>query len=982
MSFKKILFITGLLLMLFGVTTVFADTYGDYTYTVTNNEITIDKFNSTTATEAIIPSEINGIPVTTIAYRSFYDKNVEKIVIPDSVTTIEYHAFVNCDEVKELTIGTGVKTLEAHAFWDLEKLETIYYNAVNVPDYTYHYSVCSPFYNLGIATPNGVSLIFGDAVEHIPAYFMFVGKNLYKPKVSSITIGKNVKSIGNNAFADCTYLTSVYTDSVAHWCSISFATESSNPLYHAKNLYINGSLLKNLIIPAGFTNIGDYTFYNATCITSLSVPNTVTVIDQGAFSGCSGLTGVSFSNTLTTIGASAFFRCSGITGIYLPNSVVTIGGSAFAGCSSIKNISLPTGITTIESNSFAGCSALTEISIPQKVSSIGDGAFYGCESLTEITINENISSIGDGAFRGCSALKTIYWNAKKVADFNMYSYCFNGSGINGMEIIFGNSVEYIPAYAFGGELDYVTDGPLYKINVKKVTISPLVTSIGKYAFLDCTVIEEVCISDLKAWCSISFGNHFANPIDDTTVLKVNNNAVTQLVIPDNVTKISAYAFYELQTITSLTLPENLTFIGKNAFYRCKNLSTIYWNSKSVSDFETDNDIFKDVGSNTKNIKIIFGNEVIKIPAYAFENGRSIIDHNFSMEIILGDNLRSIGAYSFYRNNLTLPTFPESLTSIGAYAFFCCNGSKKLIIPDSVTNIGENAFEACHGIEELTVGKNVFSIGYRAFCFGGLKTVYWNAKKAKDLDYNRLFASGLGDSSDFDEIREFIFGSTVEYIPGKLFYDGYTVCVSERIIIGENVTSIGPNAFGIFKYIGWKQPEIFYNGTEEKWNQITIDPTNSHFINAPRNYFYYVNLFSSDGTKTKQILHPVNTVLNVPEMNLPGHTIDFFTNKQLTNVFSKSDLITGNTSLWYRYTKVSWTETTVSSDGKTFSIVPVNLPVGCQVILGLYKNGELADVQSVLNQTETITFNTATDYDSYKVMVFNSIDSCMPLTMAE
>ncbi|MBQ4110281.1 MAG: leucine-rich repeat protein [Clostridia bacterium] len=977
MSFKKILFITGLLLILFGTTTVFADTYGDYTYTVTNNEITIDKFNSTTATEAIIPSEINGIPVTTIAYYSFYGKNVEKIVIPDSVTTIEFRAFVNCYEVKELTIGTGVKTLEGDAFYNLRKLETIYYNAVNVPDYTYHYSGCSPFYNLGIAAPNGVSLIFGDTVEHIPAYFMFVGNNLYKPEVSSITIGKNVKSIGNDAFADCTYLTSVYTDSIVHWCSISFATESSNPLYHAKKLYINGSLLENLIIPAGFTNIGDYTFYNASCITSLSVPNTVTSIGQDAFSGCSGLTDVSFSNTLTTIGASAFSRCSNITGIYLPNSVVTIGGSAFSGCSSIKNISLPAGITTIESNTFAGCSALTEISIPQKVSSVGNKTFSGCESLTEITINENISSIGDGAFGGCSALKTIYWNAKNVADFNMYSHCFNGSGVNGMEVIFGNSVEHIPAYAFGSELSYDFYEPLYKINVTKVTIPPSVISIGANAFLDCTVIKEVCISDLKAWCSISFENYFANPIDEVTILKVNNIAVTQLVIPGNVTKISAYAFYELQTITSLTLPENLTSIGNYAFYRCKNLSTVYWNSKSVSNFTTDNYIFYDIGTNNENLKIIFGNEVTKIPAYAFENDG--YGFNTNKEIVIGNKLQSIGAYSFYRNNLTLPTLPESLTSIGDYAFYLCKGSEKLIIPDSVTNIGTNAFDSCHGIEELTVGKNVFSIGYRAFCFNGLKTVYWNAKKVKDLDYRQLFASS---ETGTEKIREFIFGSTVEYIPGKLFYDPFTVFVSERIIIGENVTSIGPNAFGIFNHVDSEQPEIYYNGTEEKWNQITIDPTNSHFINAPRNYFYYVNLFSSDGTKTKQILNSINTVLNAPGLNLPGHTIDFFTNEELTNVFSKSDLITGNTSLWYRYTKVSWTETTVSDDGKTFSIVPVNLPVGCQVILGLYKNGELADIQSALNQTETLTFNTTTYYDSYKVMVFNSIDNCVPLTMTE
>jgi hypothetical protein len=141
------------------------------------------------------------------------------------------------------------------------------------------------------------------------------GAFAYCTSLTSVNIPDSVTNIktstGSNigAFKNCSKLTSVHINNIAAWCNISFGTDSSNPLCYAKNLYLNGELVTDLVIPDGVTAIGNYAFYNCTSLTSVVIPDGVTSIGGGAFCGCYNLTNVVIPNSVTSIGENAFWNC-------------------------------------------------------------------------------------------------------------------------------------------------------------------------------------------------------------------------------------------------------------------------------------------------------------------------------------------------------------------------------------------------------------------------------------------------------------------------------------------------------------------------------------------------------------------------------------------------------------------------------------------------------------------------------------------------
>ncbi|MCR5048355.1 MAG: leucine-rich repeat protein [Saccharofermentans sp.] len=287
---------------------------------------------------------------------------------PDSGNELAQPWFHLKPYINSIVINEGVTSIGAGAFWGCNAL-----TSVSIPGSVQRigFAAFADDAALGsVSIPNGV---IGEA-----AFIRCSG-------MRTVTIGPGVTASGISAFENCTGLTGVYISDVAAWCRIYFGGNKASPLEYAHNLYLNGALVTNLVIPGGVTKVGDYAFEHCMSITSVTIPE-----------GC------------TTIGEYAFNNCQNITTATLPNSLKTVGSFAFASCARM-HATLPGGITYIGERAFNGAPLSSNIVVNQGV--IGERAFNACGSVMDLTIGAGVTYIGSNAFNEMGGLRNIHYGS-------------------------------------------------------------------------------------------------------------------------------------------------------------------------------------------------------------------------------------------------------------------------------------------------------------------------------------------------------------------------------------------------------------------------------------------------------------------------------------------------------------------------------------------------------------------------------------------
>ena len=278
--------------------------------------------------------------VTSIGNSAFYNCNgLTSVTIGNSVTSIGRNAFDDCEGLTSITIPNSVTSIGESAFYSCSGLKTVYnFSNLTFSKGSTNYGHIAYYANEVYNAPNGSiegdyifgkpnnvnTLLFylGNETElTLPADYKgesyVIGENVFKDNktITSIEIPNSVTSIGNGAFSNCTGLKEVHINDLVAWCGIDFGSANANPLYYAKNLFLNGELVTNLSIPAEITEVKKYAFYNCKGVTNIDIVDKVKSIGNSAFYGCSDLETLYISNTIENIDDYAFAECNNILDI-------------------------------------------------------------------------------------------------------------------------------------------------------------------------------------------------------------------------------------------------------------------------------------------------------------------------------------------------------------------------------------------------------------------------------------------------------------------------------------------------------------------------------------------------------------------------------------------------------------------------------------------------------------------------------------------
>lgn len=436
--------------------TVHAETYGDYEYSLNNNEITITGYTGSSMS-IDIPANINGYPVTKIGERAFSYKNITSVIIPEGVKRLGDHVFVGCASLRDITIPNGVESIGDYAFVGCEAL-----NNLNIPGtvtsigtgaFYYCYSLSDITVDAGnpvFDSRNGCNALIRTADDEL-----IVGGD-------KTVIPNDIKSIGAHAFEEADLETRGLLE------------------YEPNPSLISYNTMKSIVIPDSVTSIGEYAFADCSYLKNINLPSKLTSISDYAFYR-SGLKSLTIPDSVTSIGKSAF-EGTMISCVTIPENVITVGDFAFAADPDEPSIGVLKRVVILGSETRIGRSAFVlsigAVIIPNDVASIAKLAFNDGDTNEGVTIYSRKGSKAEAyANKNNIAFYTLPAKVSKLKiTLNRGNY--NWTAKEFRKVYRGKAIT--PAAAVCGLVEGTDYKVTYSNNVKVGTAKVTIRGMGDY----------------------------------------------------------------------------------------------------------------------------------------------------------------------------------------------------------------------------------------------------------------------------------------------------------------------------------------------------------------------------------------------------------------------------------------------------------------------------------------------------------------------
>lgn len=488
------------------------------------------------------------------------------IAIPESVTTIGNNAFYGCTALEEITLNN---TLTEIPYGLLRSCTAI--SSIDIPECVT--KICD------YAFKGCESLVIDTIPENITeiGYDAFYGCK----SLNSLHISNTLKVVDSGAFNECDNLKEVHIDDLSAWCGIEFKHMSSNPLYCGNFLYVNGSMVTNLVIPDDVTVLKANTFSKCLSIYNITIGDHVTHIGDYAFYQCEPRS-ISIGNGVKEIGKYAFGCCETTETISLGNNIEAIGEGAFYECESVKTIKLSSKVKTIGASAFKDCD-FEWFNIPSSVEAIGDKAFFST-NIAELHITSlakwcAIDFETETATPGRSNINVdmkIYLNDNLIEDLDI------PAGVTEIKPFAFYGWKAINSITIPDSVTSIGESAFYKCDdLKELNIGKGVTNIGNCAFSGCYVDDVVIPGSVKRIGKSAFNNAINNSLTfDGGVETIEEAAffscqIKTLELKHGVKSIEKDAFSSCTKLTTVTIPSTVTYMGPYCFGYCYALNTVY-----------------------------------------------------------------------------------------------------------------------------------------------------------------------------------------------------------------------------------------------------------------------------------------------------------------------------------------------------------------------------------------------------------------------